>query len=89
MTDPKVVNPERALIAEDRQRELEGLLAKLPKQQRRIVEMHYGIGHKAMTLRQIGEVFNLSRERIRQIEVLAFDKLRRDASTALTAEDGP
>lgn len=89
LTDAQVENPERSLIAEDRERELEELLARLPKRQRRIVEMHYGIGHNAMTLRQIGEVFNLSRERIRQIEAAAFDKLRRDASTALTPEDAP
>ncbi len=89
LTDAQVENPERSLIAEDRQRELEELLERLPKRQRRIVEMHYGIGHNAMTLRQIGEVFNLSRERIRQIEAAAFDKLRRDASTALTPEDAP
>jgi len=87
LTDSQVESPERLLIAEDRQRELEELMAKLPKRQRRIVELHYGIGHKAMTLRQIGEVFNLSRERIRQIEAVAFAKLRREASTALTAED--
>lgn len=87
LTDTHVESPERLLIAEDRQRELEDLLENLPKRQRRIIEMHYGIGRPAMTLRQIGEVFELSRERIRQIEAAAFKKLRRDASTALTAED--
>ena len=89
LTDNRSESPERLLIAEDRQKELEELLAHLPKRQRRIVEMHYGIGHKAMTLRQIGEALNLSRERIRQIEVLAFMKLRREASTALNPDGGP
>lgn len=89
LTDSHDESPERLLIAEDRQRELEDLMAKLPKRQRRIVEMHYGIGRKAMTLRQIGEVFGLSRERIRQIEVVAFIKLRREASTALNPDADP
>ena len=86
LTDPHSANPERALIAEDRQRELEDLLSKLPKRQRRIVEMHYGIGRKPMTLRQIGEVLSLSRERVRQIEAAAFKSIRKRASTTLTGE---
>ncbi len=84
LADPHFDSPEHALIAEDRQRELEDLLGKLPKRQRRIVEMHYGIGRKPMTLRQIGEAFSLSRERVRQIEVAAFKTIRKRASTALT-----
>jgi RNA polymerase primary sigma factor len=83
LTDSHFESPERFLIAEDRHRELVDLLSKLPKRQRRIVEMHYGIGRKPMTLRQIGEVFDLSRERVRQIEVSAFRRIRREASTSL------
>jgi RNA polymerase primary sigma factor len=88
LSDSSDESPERLLIAEDRQRELEDLLAKLPKRQRRIIEMHYGIGRKAMTLRQIGDAFDLSRERIRQIEVAAFARLRREVSTVLTPDGG-
>ncbi len=86
ITDSHSENPERFLIAEDTQRELENLLAKLPKRQRRIVEMHYGIGRKPLTLRQIGAVLSLSRERVRQIEAAAFKKIRKEASTSLTGE---
>jgi RNA polymerase primary sigma factor len=39
--------------------------------------MRYGVGEKAdHTLEEIGQFFNLTRERIRQIEASAFVKLR-------------
>jgi len=49
----------------------------LTDRERRIIESHYGTdGRPARTLREIGAVFGLTRERIRQIEVRALLKLR-------------
>jgi RNA polymerase primary sigma factor len=40
--------------------------------------MRYGIGfHKEKTLREIGDQMNVTRERIRQLEIGAIDRLKR------------
>ena len=57
--------------------QVEAALQGLRPMERRILELRFGIGtDEPRTLRQIGEVFNLSRERIRQLERLALAKLR-------------
>ena len=50
----------------------------LPEIDRQVVLMHFGICGKNHTLEQIGDAFSLSKERIRQIEVRAMSKLRRN-----------
>jgi RNA polymerase primary sigma factor len=83
IADADSPNPEDDMLELDRIREVELYLSKLPERQARVVSMHYGIGCKPMTLREIGEVFDLSRERIRQIEVQAFQRVRAMASREL------
>ena len=40
---------------------------------------HFGVHtDNAMTLQEIGEELNLTRERVRQIQVIALDKIRRN-----------
>jgi RNA polymerase nonessential primary-like sigma factor len=57
---------------------LEGLLAELGSRERTIVEMRFGLkGGEAQTLAEIGRTLNLSRERVRQIEVKALRTLRK------------
>ncbi len=53
------------------------LAAGLEQRERRIVFAHYGIDCRQRTLREIGREFNLSVERVRQLEERALDKLRR------------
>jgi len=89
LADPRSEDPELLLMLEDRRRELERLLAKLPRRQRRVVEMHYGIGGEPLTLRQIGEKLGLSRERVRQLEAEAFHRIRRAASRTPSRGRGP
>jgi RNA polymerase primary sigma factor len=55
------------------------LATALDKRERRIVFAHYGIGCRRRTLREIGGEFDLSVERVRQLEERALDKLRRAA----------
>jgi len=52
-------------------------LTKLPKKERDILKMRFGIDSDQMTLQEIGEKYRVSRERIRQIEVKALPKLKR------------
>ncbi len=57
--------------------ELEKLLGTLTERESRILVLRYGIGLvRTSTLEEVGQEFNLTRERIRQIEVRAVEKLR-------------
>lgn len=61
------------------QEDLNAVLATLAPRERNVLRMHYGLmteDGKSMTLKDIGVAYGLSRERIRQIESTALDKLR-------------
>jgi RNA polymerase primary sigma factor len=52
-------------------------LGTLPPREERILRMRFGIGQKSdCTLEEVGKVFAVTRERIRQIEAKALRKLR-------------
>lgn len=56
---------------------VEDLLSKLNERERSIIEKYFGVnGQKAMTLDELGEEFNLSKERIRQIKKKSFRLMR-------------
>lgn len=56
---------------------MEDALASLTPREEKVVRMRYGIGEPAQySLEEIGSQFNLTRERIRQIEIKALRKLR-------------
>jgi RNA polymerase primary sigma factor len=75
------------LMARERDRILHSSLSELPPRERRILCMHFGIGHRrAYTLEEIGRKFRLTRERIRQIEVKALKKLRQPGQCRLLEE---
>ncbi|WP_243458611.1 sigma-70 family RNA polymerase sigma factor [Nostoc sp. UIC 10630] len=69
--------PEEQIIKTLLREELESLLAIIQPRSRQILEMRHGLddGHEK-TLEEIGQHFNLTRERIRQIINKALDKLR-------------
>jgi RNA polymerase primary sigma factor len=49
----------------------------LKERERQILRMRFGLqGEKAQTLEELSKVFNISRERVRQIEIKAMEKLR-------------
>ncbi len=53
-------------------------LTELPERERRVLELRFGLtDDQPKTLREIGEIMELSRERVRQIESRALNKLRR------------
>ncbi|MEA3467465.1 MAG: sigma-70 family RNA polymerase sigma factor [Thermodesulfobacteriota bacterium] len=56
---------------------VEEILATLSQREEKIIRLRFGIGEKAeYTLEEIGKRFNVSRERIRQIEKKALNRLR-------------
>ena len=65
------------MMDEELQDEVADVLWKLPERERRIMEMRYGLeGGEPRTLQEIAQAFDLSRERIRQIEGEVLRKLR-------------
>jgi len=69
---------EHALIQQAMQSGLQAALAELDGRERRVLQMRYGLGaDDGRTLQQIGNALHLTRERVRQIEARAKDKLRR------------
>ena len=57
--------------------ETKGILESLAPNEERVLRMRFGIGYdREHTLGEIAETFNLSRERIRQMEAQALRRLR-------------
>ena len=53
------------------------MLASLPTREREVIELRYGIvGGRARTLEEVGRAFNITRERVRQIENRTLKKLQ-------------
>jgi len=66
------------LLRESFSRALGDALAELPEREREVLKLRFGLtDDQPKTLREIGEVMGLSRERVRQIESRALNKLRR------------
>ncbi|MCL1472097.1 RNA polymerase sigma factor, RpoD/SigA family [Argonema antarcticum] len=71
-------SPEEFAIQSALQTNLEKLMADLTPQQREVLAMRFGLEDgQALTLAKIGDLLNISRERVRQIEREALSKLRK------------
>ena len=69
--------PEKQVIDSALKAEVRALLTGLSEKERNIIELRYGLtGEKPMSLKEIGERYSLTKERIRQIEKRALEKLR-------------
>jgi RNA polymerase nonessential primary-like sigma factor len=69
--------PEDTMMRESLQRELQQLLADLTSRERDVISMRFGLTDgTAYSLAEIGRALDLSRERVRQIEAKALQKLR-------------
>lgn len=69
--------PEEEIVESSLKDEVSSLLDTLSDKEAEIIRMRYGIGGgKPKTLKEIGNVYGLTKERIRQIEKRALDKLR-------------
>ena len=72
------------LANESLKKEVERVLSHLPKRERQILQMFFGIDSPELSLEEIGEEIGLSRERVRQIKEKAIALLRNaHASTIL------
>ncbi|MCA1800950.1 MAG: RNA polymerase sigma factor RpoD/SigA [Rhodothermaceae bacterium] len=80
-------NPDTELMGESLKVEIERALSKLTKREAEVIRLYFGIGREhSLTLEEIGERFDLTRERVRQIKEKALRKLRHhNRSMALRA----
>ncbi len=68
---------EEHVIQEVLEKEIYDLLDKLPEKERKVIELRFGLrGNEPKTLREIGDILGVSRERVRQLETRALRKLR-------------
>ncbi len=70
------------ILQESFMQALRDALSELPDRERRVLELRFGLhDDQPKTLREIGSIMDLSRERVRQIESRALNKLRRSHKT--------
>tara|TARA_X000000368_G_scaffold357883_1_gene300475 strand:+ start:1065 stop:1928 length:864 start_codon:yes stop_codon:yes gene_type:complete len=70
-------NPDKNLLHESLRTEIERALETLTPREADVVRLYFGLGEKhAMTLEEIGETFDLTRERVRQIKEKAIRRLK-------------
>ncbi|RME92430.1 MAG: RNA polymerase sigma factor RpoD/SigA [Candidatus Hydrogenedentota bacterium] len=76
--DIKSPSPENEYFKEELKQALEEILNELTENERKIIELRYGLnGQKPLSLTAAGEMFGLSKERVRQIEKKTLLKLQR------------
>jgi RNA polymerase primary sigma factor len=77
LQNPENNNPERELILESLRNEIKRSLNTLKHREADVIKLYYGLGGQApMTLAEIGERFDLTRERVRQIKEKGIRKLK-------------
>jgi RNA polymerase primary sigma factor len=81
LEDAGALSPLDAAIKSRLAEEVATLLETLQPRERSILRMRFGIGRKEQTLEEIGRVFGVTRERIRQIEAKAFERLKLKSRT--------
>jgi RNA polymerase primary sigma factor len=71
------VSPDKALLNDSLRKEIERVLAILTYREANILRLYFGLNNKYQyTLEEIGEEFNLTRERVRQIKEKAIKRLK-------------
>ncbi len=77
-------SPETQLIKESMLIEIERILSTLTQREAKVVRLYFGIGcEHPLTLEEIGETFQLTRERVRQIKEKAIQRLRHNSRSKI------
>jgi len=75
--DERSMSPEEYATIEMLKEELSGVLLTLTEREEKVLRLRFGLDDgQCRTLEEVGQVFNVTRERIRQIEAKALRKLR-------------
>jgi RNA polymerase primary sigma factor len=90
LEDQQATKPEEMLADEQLQSRLADCLASLTEREAFILRLRFGLDcEHPHTLQEIADILGLSRERVRQLERQAFDKLRQPHRSALLADFAP
>ena len=77
LEDTKQLPVEEKILRTRLKENIQRCLKKLKPAERKIINWHFGLtGERSLTLREIGERFSLTKERIRQIEKAGLEKAR-------------
>ena len=69
--------PDHSLMSDSLRNEIERSLSTLTEREAEVVKLYFGLNKEhSLTLEEIGEKFNLTRERVRQIKEKAIRRLR-------------
>lgn len=80
--DEERVSPEDAAANQLLKEQIAAILRGLTEREQKIIKMRFGIGGgKSHTLEEVGAEFSVTRERIRQIEAKALNKMRKNKAT--------
>jgi RNA polymerase primary sigma factor len=87
LEDRSTESPDETSITGQMRDDIVGALEELTEKERQIIEMRFGLkSGEGRSLREVGKIFNLSPERIRQIEEGAIVKLRKSGSSRVLKE---
>lgn len=83
MEDTRYSNPEELAITKNMQEEIDTVLSTLTEKEAEVIRYRFGLnGKKLMSLKEVGDVFHLTKERIRQIEKKAIRRLQHPSRSA-------
>lgn len=85
LSDVNESNPEKQLMTDSLTQEVQRAISTLTRREADVIELYFGLNNnRSMTLEEIGEKLNLTRERVRQIKEIATRRLRhKSRSTTL------
>ena len=75
-------DPSDGVAATDLREAVRAILRELPEREQEVMRLRFGLdGHEGATLEEVGQAFNITRERVRQIEVRTLFRLRHVATS--------
>ena len=83
LADNDMPMADKALVQESLRKEIDRAIELLNDREQKVVRAFFGIGSLEMTLEEIGEKYNLTRERVRQIKEKAIRRLRHNTKNKL------
>jgi RNA polymerase primary sigma factor len=80
--DTSNLNPDEYNKAKEMDEFVSALLQELDERERTIIKMRFGIESNEKTLEEIGQFLGITRERVRQLESRAIEKLKKKMSVS-------